>query len=446
MRHRLSHLAVGTALSLGASAPTSGQASLAVGTERHVAADPDGRPMVEPHLSVDPTDPDHLLVGVIVVSADMSESDCATLRSLDGGATWVRHDFGVARCGDPWGVILEDGSAIMTVLAARPGDRPADEAPLELLVYRSEDGGRTWPDEPVSLGAGHDHQTLALDRSGGPRDGALYVASLRDVRREGPERYAGAVFIARSDDGGRTFETFTHVLTGLSQNPQEPVVLDDGRLLVPYSDYGRRTPEGQARLEPERDWVVYSADGGETISPPFMITDECARSWSELSLDRTDGPHAGRLYYACSDGDYERILVVRSDDALAWYDPVAVNQESGRRPYARTPALALGPDGTVGVSFSDGRGSGSFMHVFRCQRMYFTASLDGGDTWIPEVAVSGEPSCPIGPRNGTAGMRFPAGGDYHGLAALPDGSFRIVWSDARSGVFELWTNTVRIER
>lgn len=73
-------------------------------------------------------------------------------------------------------------------------------------------------------------------------------------------------------------------------------------------------------------------------------------------------------------------------------------------------------------------------------------SADGGETWIPEVAVSGEASCPISPRNGTAGMRFPAGGDYHGLAALPDGSFRIVWSDARSGVFELWTNTVHIER
>lgn len=423
--------------------PVRGQA-LVTDSERHVAADPDGQPMVEPHLAVHPDDPDHLLVGVIVIPADMGAGDCASLVSFDGGESWTRHDFGLADCGDPWGMILDDGTAILTLLAARPGER-GEEARVELLVYRSEDGGRTWPDEPMSLGPGHDHQTMAIDRSKGARHGALYVASVQTVRRPEPERYGSAVFIARSDDGGRTFETYRHFPTGLSHNVQEPAVLADGRLVVPYSDYGRRTPDGEARLEPQRDWAVISADGGETVSPPYMITDACARSWSEMSIDASGEPYHGRLYYACSDGDYERILVARSDDGLTWLDPVQVNQASGRRPYARTPALALGPGGTVGVAFSDGRGSGSYMHIFRCQRIYFTASLDGGDTWLPETPVSSEPSCPISPRNGAVGMRFPSGGDYFGLVALPDGTFRIMWSDARSGVFELWTNTVRVD-
>jgi hypothetical protein len=42
-------------------------------------------------------------------------------------------------------------------------------------------------------------------------------------------------------------------------------------------------------------------------------------------------------------------------------------------------------------------------------------------------------------------MRFPAGGDYHGLEPLPDGSFRIAWADSRSGIFELWTAVIEID-
>lgn len=424
-------------------APVTGQ-SLVTGTEERIAGDRAGRSLVEPHLAIHPGDPAHMLVGAIAVSADLTETDCVSFASMDGGERWTRHDFGLASCGDPWGVVLDDGTAILTVLGARTGG-PADPGlQAELLVYRSADGGRTWPDGPTSLGAGHDHQTVAVHRVEG-RDGPMFIVSVRTVGRPDPEGFADAVFVARSQDRGHTFVTFHHLPTGLAHNTQEPVVLADGTLLIPFSDYGRRTPDGQARLGAQRDWILRSDDGGESVSPPYLITDGCGRSWSELSHDDSRGPNRGRIYQACNDADYERILVVRSDDGLSWHDPVVVNQGSGRRPYARTPALAVGAGGEVGVSFSDGRGSGSFMHVFRCQRTYFTASIDGGDSWIPEVAVSGEASCPVAPETGMAGMRFPSGGDYQGLAALPNGMFRLVWSDARSGRFELWTNTVSIE-
>lgn len=42
--------------------------------------------------------------------------------------------------------------------------------------------------------------------------------------------------------------------------------------------------------------------------------------------------------------------------------------------------------------------------------------------------------------------RFEAGGDYYGLAARPGGSFRAVWADSRTGVFQLWTDRLEVER
>ncbi|MCI0624688.1 MAG: glycoside hydrolase [Acidobacteria bacterium] len=148
-----------------------------VEAERLVASDAQGRPLVEPHLAVDSSKPNHWLVGVIVIPADYSRQDCAAFVSHDGGKTWSRHDFDLYKCADPWVTFLADGTALLTLLAART--QRADG--IELLVYRSTDAGRTWS-EPVSLGRGHDHQTLALDRSGGAHHGTLYVSSLQDSR------------------------------------------------------------------------------------------------------------------------------------------------------------------------------------------------------------------------------------------------------------------------
>lgn len=413
---------------------------IAAGPEAHVYADPAGRPLVEPHLAISPSDADHLLVGVIASSADMAAIDCTVLTSFDGGESWAAHELGHSSCGDPWGVILADGTAVMTVLA-EPPDAPEE---VHLLVYRSADGGRTWADPPISLGGGHDHQTLAVDR----RDGVetIYVASARDTRRPDPERYATGVFIARSTDGGSTFESDIHYPLGMSINAMTPAVLEDGTLIVPFTDFGRRAVGGRGALDIERDWALLSSDGRHTVSAPFMITDACERSWSVMALDRSGGPHARRLYYACNDDVFENVWVHYSDDGgLAWSMPLAANSASGRNPYARTPSLAVSASGVVAASFYDGRTGMGFQREFRCQRVYFAASFDGGETWEEEVPVSSEDSCPIGPANGMAGMRFPAGGDYHGLVTLPDEGFRVLWSDSRSGVFELWTARVTVE-
>jgi hypothetical protein len=95
----------------------------------------------------------------------------------------------------------------------------------------------------------------------------------------------------------------------------------------------------------------------------------------------------------------------------------------------------------IGVSWYE-------IHDKSCFDVYFTASLDSGKTFLPEVRVSSATSCPDTPQNKGAfdpGTTFGAGGDYSGLAATSDGIFHLVWSDARTGIYQLRTASVAVK-
>ena len=411
--------------------------------DRAVSTDGPRLPVTEPHLAVDPKDGNHLVAAAIVIKkSDLSVADCATFVSFDGGMAWTRYDLSLPECGDPWVAIGEDGTILLTVLGRAPGQ---DDRPDHLLVFRSADGGRTWQG-PQSLGTGHDHETIAVDRSGGPYRGSFYVAS-QAYAEEVSGKTRSVAFVARSSDGGRSFSPPTRLfLSNLSLNTQNPVVLSDGTLVVPFGDYARYTDKGQLWLERERSWILTSSDGGKTFSVPMLASEACQKSFGTLAVDPSSGPFRDRLYWICTSDHYENVLLhYSSDRGEQWTKPIRVNQGSGTSPYVRTPSVTVNRDGVVGVAWYDGRNGGArYRREFICQEIYFTASLDGGKTFLPEVKVSSEKSCPMLPQNGEIGWRWPAGGDYMGLAATPDGQFVLLWADSRSEMYQLHTATLKV--
>jgi len=121
------------------------------------------------------------------------------------------------------------------------------------------------------------------------------------------------------------------------------------------------------------------------------------------------------------------------------------------------PMIAVNSEGVLGVFFYDTDG-----HPKRdAFDVAFTASFDGGQTFLPKKRVSSEASAPFGPGNlrpgpyvmserglaitfFTSGVsRWPDGGDYIGLTADADGVFHPFWSDARSGTYQLYTAAIR---
>jgi hypothetical protein len=102
-------------------------------------------------------------------------------------------------------------------------------------------------------------------------------------------------------------------------------------------------------------------------------------------------------------------------------------------------AAATSPEGILAIAWRDGR----HRPGTECFDVYVNASLDGGATFLREQRVTSTTSCSDRKLNGTG---WSDGGDYFGLASDANGRFRLLWSDAREGVFRLRTATVEITK
>ena len=414
-----------------------GEKAFIVGDNILVSAGVAERPLVEPQVVTHPKDPRHL-VAVAIVSSEpphQPQADCAAFTSFDGGQTWAQHNFGISNCGDPWVALREDGSVLFAGLAPRG----------EIRLFRSTDGGRIWAPVPVDLGRSHDHQTVIVDTGAGPRAGSFYVVSGR-IQRNSAGRGLSSVFIARSADGGRTFRPPVDVVSSnLNSNTLTPGVLSDGTLVVPYFDFQSNVDDFKSTgfLERKRLWVVTSSDGGQAFSHPMFVSEACGSGggFASLAVDGSSGPSRDRLYLTCVNRDRNTIFVHHSSDrGERWSAPVPADSGAGEVIFRRTPSIAVNKDGMVAVTWYERRKE----PAGECQHIYFTASRDGGKTFLPATRVSSAPSCPDTPRNGGSAKRWPAGGDYSGLAAAADGSFHVLWSDSRNGIYQIWTARVHV--
>jgi hypothetical protein len=120
--------------------------------------------------------------------------------------------------------------------------------------------------------------------------------------------------------------------------------------------------------------------------------------------------------------------------------------------------IAVNPDGVLGVYWYDTEGFPSRDRF----DISFTASVDGGETFLPKTRVSSATSNPFGSGNLRPGpfvrtdrglvtasfvsgmSRWPNGGDYIGMTADTDGIFHPFWTDGRSGTYQLYTAAIRV--
>jgi len=392
--------------------------------------------LVEPYLAINPQDARNMIAVAMVARSDRTYG-CLALTSFDGGRTWQKHDFGISNGGDVWVKFLPSGTAVFSVLAGEKS---------ELQLFRSADGGRTWSGKPTTLGGGHDHPTLLVDSTGGQFSGSIYAVSANG-RKGTTGKLRSAVFVARSVDGGLNFlEPSYTVANNLSYEAHNPAIMSDGTLLVPFADHHR--PGDRRRLERQRDWLLTSADGGKSFSEPLLISESCngAGGWSSLAVGPQGGPFRDRIYHLCSTDQFAGLEARYSDDrGETWSPKLTLGQPKNLTPYARTPAIEVNKLGIVGVVWYDGRNDRSTIKgALRCQEIFFAASVDGAQTFLPEVKVSSDRSCPGTAQNVETALRFPAGGEYLGMVATPEGEFRILWADNRAGIYQLRMVTVRV--
>ncbi len=308
--------------------------------------------------------------------------------------------------GDQWEpAVAADGSGRIYVLYPHYGRVPdckGCRVPTMLLVA-SNDNGRTWQTPHVMLesGSGQFDAQIAVD----PADRrTVYAAWLQNSKR--------VVMLAKSVDSGATW-AFTLAVRG-------DVELDKPTLAV------RGQSVYVAFNHEEEVWVAASQDGGRSFIPA-RVNAESRPGWSLLGAATVDP--AGNAYLAWASyskaggarGSVNLYVAKSADAGKAWgatlldvsaAAPGCKGEDCGEAFLGAQVALTSDAAGTLYALWNAGSAS------LGPQRIYFSSSTNGGETWLPRVGVSyAEPGVE---------HAFPA------IVAGNAGDVRVAWMDKRN--------------
>jgi hypothetical protein len=408
-------------------------------------------------VAINPKDPKNLLGTAIALTQDEMRNACKTYASTDGGYTWSCSTFpeqADVPNFDPQVGFGLTGTAYYVALT-----------PPQVHLYRSEDKGINWK-PPVRLGTG-DHEQLIVDHTHGKFAGRVYIGL----------KTAEGLSVYRSEDDGRTFIgpvlAATSKKAGFGVQIYNLLVLSDGTLFVPYIEAqpsGEKTTVSNTRTFS----FVTSSDGGITFSSPAPIHEQQINVFPEqvkayrrgsfvkgtvisYAVDLSGSKYRDYLYVVWSDWRSGRPRILFSYSAnrgQTWSEPRMISPEIPVEASQYLPMIAVNNEGVVGVQWFDTRNSKNQ----DSSELYFSASADGGGSFLQAAKVSSEPSFPINSGNlkpllRTIGSiedrisasfmsvfnRWPDGGDYIGLTADSTGVFYPFWPDSRRGTYQIYT-------
>jgi hypothetical protein len=346
-------------------------------------------------------EPDSFAFGSTIVTAfqssrlvDGGAQAIGWASSSDSGRTW-RAGFLPSvgdRVSDP--VVAYDAIHRVWLIAALGAE--ADS--VGLLVSRSPDA-RTWtaPEPAAADPAEHyDKEWLTCDswpRS--PFRGRCYLSYLEGETLE--------VRTRRSTDGGRTWSAPVGVR--VESNPLStpngalPIVRPDGTLLVPFTVLGSVS-------EPDSDAIAVarSTDGGATFEPVRRIAplhEEPIPGVRSPPFVSADVDASGTVYIAwadcrfSADCDVNGIVLASSADGIAWTTPRRVPfGASGARVDRFVPGLAV-DRGTAGRQARLAIAAYSVTKAEGCRDCELVDALlvqsgDGGRTWAAPRRLNAE--------------------------------------------------------
>jgi Bacterial Ig-like domain/Planctomycete extracellular len=367
----------------------------------------------ETSIAINPTNTQNIVV--------LSNTDSPTLFmgvTFDSGRTWTRTAVAKACC-DPSAAFDQFGNLFMTYI---------DDAITTAPVLTSTDGGKTVT-TLFTIPNVSDQPKLVIGPGGSVAPGSLWV-EFQDKSGQ-----IGGVGFPVNGLGSVGTPTATELIPGSDGgNFGKPGIGPSGQVVFPFE-----IPSGGAGpaalyigTSPGLSGTGFTAAalvtnvnvGGFAPIPPQPA--RTVDSEVETKYDFSGGPHNGRLYMVLTDsvavnsGDTDVFLIHSDDNGATWSPRVRVNDDAGNNAQF-LPRMAVDEySGNVGVSFYDSRndnGSGSGDTDGKPNtdaEFYATVSVDGGQTFLPNVQISNGPSNAIsvgGDDNG--GFDF---GDFTGIA------------------------------
>jgi hypothetical protein len=340
----------------------------------------------------------------------------ALLVSDDNGATWQpSRPILPIPTGQFDAQIVVDPLDRQTVYAAWLQNRKRD-----VIVARSLDFGRSWTFAWAERGREDaDKPVLAV------RGADVYVGFNHDEK----------FFVAASHDAGQIFNV-------VNVNPNEgqgwslaggATVDLAGNVYFGWTAYAQRQPR-----RPVSVYVSRSADGGRTWNtilldvsgvPPSCDLENCETGYLGAQIALTSDL-AGTLYAlwnaGATNGGSERIYFSSSTtNGASWTAHTSISSAAAGVEHC-FPAIVAGASGDVRIAWMDMRASSQNEMLWNT---YYRNSTNGGATWSAETQLSGAargydyilPS----------GFRFPFG-DYFSMAIDDQGTTHVVWGEGQN--------------
>lgn len=385
----------------------------------------------EPTIAVDPTDPDHLVVGVIDYNMG---STMSVYVSWDAGETWdgpkqiVYFRDDISGAGDPVVAFGRDGTVFITMISIGVrefflGTISSQVTVMNMAVATSFDGGLTWT-EPQLAASGS-------------------VATQSNIDQQGKER--GTITTVDLDKPWMT----------VGPSPTDP---DKDIIYLSYTEFEQTSSvlyaDELAFLSnpflATQIKVVSSDDGGETWSAPTPVSEKVFAGFSlaapgqDAAQQQTgegtfssrvvqgsqidvlpDGTLAICWYDSTDDGNDTGLATVSfatsSDEAITFTRPIVAGTvrevpyrlRTANFRYGGLPSMSAGPNGDLYIVQS-GRSSENPVDD---SDVFLYRSLDGGKNWDPGVKVNQDKT--------TKNQFFPQ------VVVGPDDVVHIMWGDQR---------------
>lgn len=397
--------------------------------------------------------------------------------STNGGLTWKDSLIvGIYdRQSDPCLVGDRNGVFYMNTL-----DYQSSGPASTISVWKSTDGGQSWSLPVAAVVPGpyfEDKQYTTVDRTGGTFDGNYYFSWTR-FPNDGSH---STIQFVRSTDGAVSF--FPPVAVGPPNTTpcgtydagqsSMPIVEKDGRVHVFWQ--GVDVDPGTCQTF----WSIrhaVSTSGGFSFAAPTTLYRQ-RLGWGTVDgginvygfpngdADISDGPYGGTIYlsqtyWAPGVSDMDITVRKSTDHGVTWSEPNIVNDDApGHNIDQFHPWLSINEDGTLVLVFYDQRNDPVNHYMFDC---YFSASFDGGETFIRNYRLSTVSSTPdnlLGRESMYMDIRQPGDSvsplltpldptagkiaEYIGVHARHD-RVVAVWTDTRDGTQDVYSTNFTI--
>jgi len=366
-------------------------------------------PQSETSVSVDPTDPMHVLTSVndLTITA-------AVYESTDGGVTFTKSNFSPSGfCYDTWLGFNANGDAFVSY-----------ECSDQRIGYKKK-GQNSWTLTTLTnAGSFPDRDMVTIDKSpSSPFSGSVYIGYDDNGANNAP-------YVLYSRDGFSNWQRSARIQNGNPTIGVNVATGPDGSVYATWEDFSGR-----------KIWNARSTDGGATWGTAHTVMNYRMNTTGffvfippqnirgivpfPMSAVAQGGVHAGRLYVSYTDNDTSgsntNIYVRFSDDnGTTWSSEAKINDDTNHA-YHFHDSIAVLSNGVVGVSFYDTRKDPANHKVGRG----FAYSSDGGAHWSKNFAISNALS------DETSGADGNQYGDYQGMYADSGIGFHFAWTDSR---------------